>query len=179
MALRAGIGLLPFSSSREAPWPSKCTRSIHSAAGHFVPRCAAKANDAVPVDMQPLALFSGRWRAQGQVVRHSPKGVSIMVEMTKVARPGEPATDEAAIRARALKRLKKRRDFAAHLLVYLLVNSFLVAIWAVTSGGFFWPVFPIIGWGIGVVMNGWDVWRGDEFTEEQIAHEMQRIKDST
>ena len=102
-----------------------------------------------------------------------------MVEMTKVARPGEPATDEAAIRARALKRLKKRRDFAAHLLVYLLVNSFLVAIWAVTSGGFFWPVFPIIGWGIGVVMNGWDVWRGDEFTEEQIAHEMQRIKDST
>lgn len=101
-----------------------------------------------------------------------------MVQTEKTAGPGELATEDAAIRAHALKRLKKRRDFAAHVIVYLLVNAFLVAIWAVTSGGFFWPLFPIIGWGIGVVMNGWDVWRGDEFTEQQITREVQRIKDS-
>lgn len=83
---------------------------------------------------------------------------------------------EDPLRTRALKRLKKRRDFAAHLIVYVLVNTMIVVIWAVSSGGFFWPVFPMAIWGIGVVMNAWDVWRGDEFTEDQIVREIARIK---
>ena len=85
---------------------------------------------------------------------------------------------EQDLRERALKRLKKRRDFAAHLIVYVMVNTFIVVIWAVTSDGFFWPIFPMAGWGIGVVMNGWDVYRGDEFTEQQIAEEMARLQKS-
>jgi hypothetical protein len=86
----------------------------------------------------------------------------------------ESATSTA--RGRALRRLKKRRDFFAHLLVYFLVNTFIVIIWAVTSGdGFFWPIFPMVGWGIGVVMNAWDVWRADEFSEEDVAREIQRM----
>lgn len=83
---------------------------------------------------------------------------------------------EDSLRERAVRRLKKRRDFFTHLLVYVLVNVFLVAIWAATSsGGFFWPIFPIVGWGIGVVMNAWDVWRPEEFSDEQIAREIQRM----
>jgi len=83
---------------------------------------------------------------------------------------------DTQLRERAIKQLKKRRDFFAHLLVYLMVNGFIVAIWAMTSTGFFWPIFPIVGWGIGVVMNAWDVWRGDEFDETAIAREMNRLK---
>jgi uncharacterized ion transporter superfamily protein YfcC len=79
------------------------------------------------------------------------------------------------LRDRAVRRLKKRRDFFAHLLIYVLVNTFVVVIWAVTSSGFFWPIFPIVGWGIGVVMNAWDVWHGDEFSEQEIAREIQRM----
>jgi len=81
------------------------------------------------------------------------------------------------LRERAIKRLKKRRDFSGHLLVYFLVNAFLVVIWALTDfHGFFWPVFPIVGWGIGVVMNAWDVYRNDEFGEDQIRREMERLQ---
>jgi 2TM domain-containing protein len=41
------------------------------------------------------------------------------------------------LRDRAVKQLKKRRDFMSHLLVYVLVNSFIVLIWVITgSGGF-------------------------------------------
>lgn len=59
----------------------------------------------------------------------------------------------------------------------MLVNTFLVVIWAVTSDdGFFWPVFPIVGWGIGVVMNAWDVYRRDEFDEDLIRREMGRLR---
>lgn len=80
------------------------------------------------------------------------------------------------VRALALRRLKKKRDLAGHVLVYTMVNGFLVIVWALTSSGFFWPIFPIAGWGIGLVMNVWDVWHGDDFSDAQIAREMARIQ---
>jgi 2TM domain-containing protein len=84
-------------------------------------------------------------------------------------------TREQATRDRAVAQLKKRRDFRGHLLVYVLVNAFLVVIWAITdSHGFFWPVFPIGIWGIGVVMNAWDVYWRPQFTEEDIRREIER-----
>ena len=86
---------------------------------------------------------------------------------------GPPQDD---LRARALKELKKRRDLGAHALVYVLVNLFIVAIWVVTDhGGFFWPIFPIGGWGIGLLMNAYDVFRGESFSEEQVQSEIRRL----
>jgi hypothetical protein len=90
----------------------------------------------------------------------------------------DDAAREEVLRDRAIKRLKKQRDFRGHMLVYALVNAFLVAIWALTGAGFFWPIFPIVGWGIGVVMNAWDVYRSDDFGEDQIRREMDRIRRS-
>ncbi len=40
----------------------------------------------------------------------------------------------------------------------------------------FWPVFPIVGWGIGVVLNAWDVFRREQFTEAQISKEIGRMR---
>ncbi len=91
--------------------------------------------------------------------------------MTDLSKPAVPD-----LRDRAVKRLKKRRDFMAHLLVYVLVNSFLIAIWAITPVHVFWPMFPLFGWGIGVAMNAWDVWHGEDFTEDQIAREVERLQ---
>jgi 2TM domain len=84
-------------------------------------------------------------------------------------------TREQAARDQAVTQLKKRRDFHAHLLVYVLVNAFLVVIWAVTGvHGFFWPIFLIAIWGIGVVMNAWDVYWRHPITETDIQHEIER-----
>jgi cytochrome b561 len=89
----------------------------------------------------------------------------------------EEATRDQVLRDRAIKRLKKRRDFAGHLLLYVLVNAFLVTIWGLSdNSGFFWPVFPIVGWGIAVIMNAWDVYHDDEFDEEQIRREIDRLQ---
>jgi class 3 adenylate cyclase len=43
-----------------------------------------------------------------------------------------------------------RTSFSIHLTVYLLVNVMLIGIWAASGGGYFWPVWPILGWGIGL-----------------------------
>lgn len=93
-----------------------------------------------------------------------------------LAAEATPAGDDAELRQRAIKRLKKRRDFHSHLLVYLLVNGFIVVIWAMTgSPGFFWPIFPIVGWGIGLALNAWDVYSKDTFTEDQIDREIRHL----
>jgi hypothetical protein len=81
------------------------------------------------------------------------------------------------LREQAIKRLRKRRDFHAHLLVYVLVNGFLTVIWAaINRHGFFWPIFPMLGWGVGLVMNAWDVYRGEELSEDSIQREMQKLR---
>ena len=87
--------------------------------------------------------------------------------------------NQSALREEAIAQLKKRRDFGVHLLVYFLINGFVVLIWAMTGvHGFFWPIFPIVGWGIGVVLNAWDVFRRSGFTEEQISRQIKHLQDA-
>ena len=37
--------------------------------------------------------------------------------------------------------------------LYLLVSALLVLIWALTGAGYFWPVWPIAGWGLALTME--------------------------
>jgi hypothetical protein len=48
----------------------------------------------------------------------------------------------------------RRDDFDEHLRSYLAVMALLVVIWALTGMGYFWPVWPMLGWGIGLVSHG-------------------------
>jgi hypothetical protein len=80
------------------------------------------------------------------------------------------------LREHAVSRLKKQRDFKVHALMFVAVNALLVGIWAVTSpGDFFWPIFPLLGWGIGLAANAWDAYGRKPITEDQIQREMDRL----
>jgi len=46
------------------------------------------------------------------------------------------------------------RSFKTHLTLYVLVNVFLIGIWAASGGGYFWPVWPLLGWGIALAAHG-------------------------
>jgi hypothetical protein len=93
-----------------------------------------------------------------------------MKEMQEVLETPDP------LRQAAMESLKKKAEFRAHLLAYVLVNAFLVAVWSVTGAGFFWPVFPIAGWGIGLVLHAWDTYRQQAPTEQDIRSEMDRLR---
>ena len=84
----------------------------------------------------------------------------------------QPSDD---LRERALTRLKAKREFGAHVLAYVLVNALLIVIWAMTGSDFFWPVFPILGWGIGIAFHAWETY-GSEPSEEKIRREMERLQ---
>lgn len=81
--------------------------------------------------------------------------------------------EESELRAKAIARLEKKRDFRIHLCIYSLVNLLLVGIWAV-SGGPFWPIFPILGWGIGLGAHAWDVYGRRPIGEDEIRREIER-----
>jgi hypothetical protein len=87
-----------------------------------------------------------------------------------------PSVDQIDdLRRLAIAQLRKKRGLQGHIIVYLSVNLLLVAIWYVSGRGYFWPVFPILGWGVGVVINIWDVYVPDRMTEERIQREMRRL----
>jgi hypothetical protein len=53
-----------------------------------------------------------------------------------------------------------KQGFAAHATSYVLVMALLVAIWLLTSPhGHFWPIWPMLGWGIGLASHGLAVLR--------------------
>jgi hypothetical protein len=80
------------------------------------------------------------------------------------------------LRETAITRLRKKRDLQAHVLAFVLVNLFLNAIWLLTTpGGFYWPMFPLLGWGIGLAFHFWDVYVGSNPSEETIRTEMDRL----
>ncbi len=78
-------------------------------------------------------------------------------------------------RAFARKRIEKRRSLQAGLVAYVVINAFLVAVWAMTGAGYFWPAWVIAGWGVGMLLGLWDYLRGP-VTDRDIDDELDRIR---
>ena len=87
----------------------------------------------------------------------------------------ESSTD---LHDQARERVEKKRDFKTHLFFYCLINAILVGVWAIaTPDTLFWPAFPILGWGIGVVGNAWDVFIRKPTTDAEIDREERRLRE--
>lgn len=85
-----------------------------------------------------------------------------------------PQTPSDADREYARKRIQKRRSLQGGFVAYVVVNAFLIGIWAVSGGGYFWPGWVLAGWGVGMVMGVWDYLRG-AVSEEDIDEELRRL----
>jgi hypothetical protein len=89
-------------------------------------------------------------------------------------------TDRAAsdakkdLRLQAIEHLRLEAEFRRHVLIYVVVNTFLVVIWFWTRPPVFWPIFPIAGWGIGLAVHAWSLYGHDRLSEQRIRREMER-----
>ena len=86
--------------------------------------------------------------------------------------------DDSDERHLALARLKKKRDFQGHLVAYVVVNAAVWVIWAVTGGGDPWPAWLTGLWGIGLLMNAWEVYMRRPVTEADVQREIERLHGS-
>lgn len=53
--------------------------------------------------------------------------------------------------------VKKLRRFYTDILIYTVVNLGLILIWAISGGGTFWPIWVIVGWGIGLGVHAFSL----------------------
>jgi hypothetical protein len=90
------------------------------------------------------------------------------------------AASDEELRERALQRLRKKSEFRSHLTSYVLVNAALVVIWALTGGpgSYFWPIWPILGWGVGIGFHAWETYgqKSHGPSEDQIRREMDKLR---
>jgi hypothetical protein len=72
---------------------------------------------------------------------------------------------------------KKRAGFKQNLISYFLVNAILWGIWWFTTGrhsdriGVPWPVWVMLGWGIGLIFNYVKAYRADDETMAEKEYE--------
>ena len=80
------------------------------------------------------------------------------------------------------KLAKKRAAFKRHLSAYVLVSMFLWAIWWFTTGrsgflnGLPWPVWPMLGWGLGLAFIYTDAYNTTGNLQTDIEKEFEKLK---
>ena len=81
----------------------------------------------------------------------------------------------ATLSDKQLHELARRRvEFRTHLIVYLIINAALWTIWYFTGSHYPWPVWPMVGWGIGLLFHYLFEYRKSSlFSEEE---EFEKLK---
>jgi cobalamin biosynthesis protein CobD/CbiB len=60
---------------------------------------------------------------------------------------------EEQIYEEARRRVKERKDFYGHLTAWATVNFVLIVVWALSSRGYPWFLWPLCIWGIFVLLH--------------------------
>jgi hypothetical protein len=62
-------------------------------------------------------------------------------------------------RSRRKFNTSRRKSFWGHLVSFLAVNLFLILLNLITSPSYFWAIFPLLGWGLGLFFHWWNVYQ--------------------
>ena len=85
--------------------------------------------------------------------------------------------DDEALYQQAARRYAIKRGLQIHALVFALVNSGLIALNLVTTPNKIWFIYPLLGWGIGLLahaVTSWNALAGGR--ERGIEAEFRRLK---
>ena len=87
--------------------------------------------------------------------------------------------DEQTKYQEAKKQVDEIKGFYFHLISYVLVNVFLIVINLLTSPEYLWFFWPLLGWGIGLVIHAFSVFggfMGKSWEERKIKEIIEREK---
>ncbi len=85
--------------------------------------------------------------------------------------------DEDKAYERAKEKVEGQIGFLSHLAVYIVVNAFLLFLDYKDDRAVDWAYWPLIGWGIGVLFHGLNVFafgEGSPLKERMIRREMEK-----
>jgi hypothetical protein len=64
------------------------------------------------------------------------------------------------------KMAEARAGFKRHFVSYLVINIFFIGIWYFSGGNngrYFWPIWPILAWGVSLLFHYLGVYRSQSF----------------
>jgi hypothetical protein len=136
-------------------------------------------NIAARLDLKVTDLGATRLKNIAEPIRVYSLEVGQQQARAMPAAPAPPADHQAAI-----KRIRAKRGFGRHVMVYVAINLLLIAIWALTepgsanhrheSGSDFWPIWPILGWGVGLGLHYWAVFHQRPISADEIRREIEK-----
>ena len=87
-------------------------------------------------------------------------------------------SDEEELEKIAKRRVQSRFGLIIHAVMYVAVNGGLFAMWWFTGGGYPWFVWPMLGWGVGIVAHAMALVIGPDSPRERraIDRELQRLR---
>ena len=86
--------------------------------------------------------------------------------------------DERYLRAK--KKVEQLKGFYIHLLVFVLVNIIFFVVNFLSNPGYWWFLYPLGGWGIGIIVHGISTMAslrfGDAWEKRKISEYMEKDK---
>ena len=61
-------------------------------------------------------------------------------------------------------------------MAYIVINTFLVGVWAVNDSGSFWPGWVLSIWGVLLLLDAWSAFGRRSLTEADIDRELHRSR---
>ena len=84
--------------------------------------------------------------------------------------------DESKLRKLAEKRVRAKRELTSHIIAYICVNGFLVGVNLLTSRNYIWFIFPMLGWGIGLVIHAFNTLNFLLEKGDKVEREMEKLR---
>jgi hypothetical protein len=89
-----------------------------------------------------------------------------------------PETESVAARSpayeQARKRVERKRKFYGDVVAYVVINAFLIGVWATTGLGYFWPGWVLAAWGVFLSLDAWNLYYRKPITDDDIERELRR-----
>ena len=77
-----------------------------------------------------------------------------MLHICSTNQPNQTVMNNQEAYLKAKKRVEAKMGFYIHLAVYLGVNTLLVILNLTVGGDYFWAMWPMVGWGSGLIVHG-------------------------
>ena len=74
----------------------------------------------------------------------------------------------------AALQIQRWRDFGSQVLAYVMGNLVFIIIWAVQGKGFFWPMYPLLVWGLGLSVQHFTMVIRGPITDEEVRRSLSR-----
>jgi hypothetical protein len=108
-------------------------------------------------EMQQILEVAFRQKQKGEYTRE--QIIEIASELGVSSESLQAAEQEwlknnVEVKKEQMSNSQQRKDFKSHLFAFLAINGFLVLLNLVVSPGYFWAIYPILGWGLGLLLHG-------------------------